>query len=187
MFIQTETTPNPSTLKFIPGEPVLGNSTANFNNKKEASSSPLALALFDIDNIAGVFLGSDFISVTKSDNCNWDLLKTEILTVIMEHYVAGRPVINEAKRGAKKQDAVNEDEDEIVKQIRELIDTRVRPSVAQDGGDIIFHGFENGVVKLEMHGACSGCPSSAITLKNGIENMLKHYVPEVESVEAVEQ
>ena len=185
MFIQTETTPNPSTLKFIPGEPVLVNSTANFNNKEEASYSPLALVLFDIDQVRGVFLGSDFISVTKADNCDWDLLKTEILTAIMEHYVAGKPLIISDSKETQKQEIYNPDESEIVKQIRELIDTRVRPSVAQDGGDIIFHGFENGVVKLEMHGACSGCPSSAITLKNGIENMLKHYVPEVESVEAV--
>jgi Fe-S cluster biogenesis protein NfuA len=182
MFIQTESTPNPSTLKFIPGEPVLGMSTANFNNKDEAGESPLACALFDVEHVTGVFLGSDFISVTKSEDSDWDMLKTEVLTVIMEHYVAGKPIMGDVKTAV-----VDKDEDEIIKQIRELIDTRVRPSVAQDGGDIIFHGFENGVVKLEMHGACSGCPSSTITLKNGIENMLKHYVPEVESVEAVDQ
>jgi len=182
MFIQTETTPNPATLKFIPGEDVLGNSTANFNKKEDADNSPLALSLFDINGVEAVFLGGDFISVTKSDNDDWSHLKTEVLTTIMEHYVSGKPIMSDSD----KKDESNEDDDEIVKQIRELIDTRVRPSVAQDGGDIIFHGFEDGIVKLEMHGACSGCPSSTITLKNGIENMLKHYVPEVESVEAIE-
>jgi Fe-S cluster biogenesis protein NfuA len=181
MFIQTESTPNPSTLKFIPGEPVLGVSTANFTSKEEAAESPLALALFDNQSVTGVFLGSDFISVTKDEGIYWEDIKTEILTAIMEHYVAGKPIMNEVKAAA-----IDEDEDETVTQIRELIDTRVRPSVAQDGGDIIFRGFENGIVKLEMHGACSGCPSSSITLKNGIEGMLKHYIPEIESVEAVE-
>lgn len=184
MFIQTETTPNPATLKFIPGETVLGNSTANFNSKDEAAKSPLAVSLFDINGIEAVFLGSDFISVTKNEDKDWGHLKTEVLTTIMEHYVTGKPVMSDT--ASNEESTSNEDEDEIVKQIRELIDTRVRPSVAQDGGDIIFHGFENGIVKLEMHGACSGCPSSTITLKNGIENMLKHYVPEVEAVEAVE-
>ncbi|MDA0781708.1 MAG: NifU family protein [Rickettsiales bacterium] len=184
MFIQTETTPNPATLKFIPGESVLGSSTANFNSKEEAVRSPLATALFDINGIEAVFLGSDFISVTKNQDNDWSHLKTEVLTTIMEHYVAGKPVMS--GDGSKASAESNEDDDEIVKQIKELIETRVRPSVAQDGGDIIFHGFENGIVKLEMHGACSGCPSSTITLKNGIENMLKHYVPEVESVEAIE-
>jgi Fe-S cluster biogenesis protein NfuA len=182
MFIQTETTPNPSTLKFIPGENVLGSGTANFNNKEDAAKSPLAQALFMINNVDAVFLGSDFISVTKKENTNWDSLKTEVLTTIMEHFVAGKPIMLEV--GAKVE-SHSEADSEVVKQIKELIETRVRPSVAQDGGDIIFHGFENGVVKLEMHGACSGCPSSSVTLKNGIENMLKHYIPEVESVEAV--
>jgi len=182
MFIQTELTPNPSTLKFIPGELVLGMSTANFTSKDAAAESPLALALFDTQNVTGVFLGSDFISVTKAEGCDWESIKTEILTAIMEHYVSEKPMMSDVKATV-----VDEDEDEIVKQIRELIDTRVRPSVAQDGGDIIFRGFEDGIVKLEMHGACSGCPSSAITLKNGIESMLKHYIPEIESVEAVEE
>jgi Fe-S cluster biogenesis protein NfuA len=182
MFIQTETTPNPATLKFIPGEAVLENSTANFNNKEDAAKSPLALSLFDVKGVEAVFLGSDFISVTKSSEHDWGHLKTEVLTTIMEHFVSGKAIMAQANKSVE----TNEDEDEVVKQIRELIDTRVRPSVAQDGGDIVFHGFENGVVKLQMHGSCSGCPSSAITLKNGIENMLKHYIPEVESVEAVE-
>ena len=183
MFIQTEATPNPSTLKFLPGQDVLGDKTANFTKAEDAESSPLAKVLFEIDNVDSVFLGSDFISVTKSENSGWDLLKTEILTTIMEHFVSGKPVLIED--GQKVEEAPAEEDSEIVSQIKELIETRVRPSVAQDGGDIIFHGFENGVVKLEMHGACAGCPSSTITLKNGIENMLKHYVPEVESVEQV--
>jgi Fe-S cluster biogenesis protein NfuA len=184
MFIQTETTPNPATLKFIPGEKVLGSSTANFNKKEDAVKSPLASALFDINGVEGIFLGSDFISVTKGEDKDWNHLKTEVLTTIMEHYVAGKPIMSDATSEAET--ASDEEDDEIVKQIKELIETRVRPSVAQDGGDIIFHGFNDGIVKLEMHGACSGCPSSTITLKNGIENMLKHYVPEVESVEAIE-
>jgi Fe-S cluster biogenesis protein NfuA len=184
MFIQTETTPNPSTLKFIPGEMVLGNGTANFINKESAAKSPLAQALFGINNVDAVFLGSDFISVTKSENANWDTLKTEILTTIMEHFVAEKPIMLDDN--APKEPVTNEDDSEVVKQIKELIETRVRPSVAQDGGDIIFRSFEDGIVKLELHGSCSGCPSSTITLKNGIENMLKHYVPEVEAVEQVE-
>lgn len=184
MFIQTENTPNPSTVKFIPGETVLGNGTAQFNNKNEAVKSPLARVLFDIVNVESVFLGSDFISVTKSENANWDTLKTEILTTIMEHFVAGKPVMEDSSAG--NENISDEEDDEIVKQIKELIETRVRPAVAQDGGDIIYKGFENGVVKLQLHGACSGCPSSTVTLKDGIENMLKHYVPEVESVESVD-
>lgn len=183
MFIQTQVTPNPSTLKFIPGKAVLGDGTAQFNNKNEAGKSPLAQVLFDIKNVEAVFLGSDFISITKSENANWATLKTEILTTIMEHFVSGAPVM---LAEGTAQAAENQEEDsEIVKQIKELIETRVRPAVAQDGGDIIFRSFKDGVVKLEMHGACSGCPSSTVTLKNGIENMLKHYVPEIESVEAV--
>jgi Fe-S cluster biogenesis protein NfuA len=181
MFIQTETTPNPATLKFIPGEPVMGQGTANFTSKDEAVKSPLAKILFQINGVEAVFFGSDFVSVTKSSEKQWDLLKTEILTTIMEHYVSGRPIMQENIDSAVD----DSEEDELVKQIKEIIETRVRPAVAQDGGDIIFHSFEDGVVKLEMHGACSGCPSSTVTLKNGIENMLKHYVPEVESVESV--
>jgi len=184
MFIQTEATPNPSTLKFIPGEDVLADKTANFTNKEDAARSPLASAIFAIDNVDSVFLGSDFISVTKSEAIGWDLLKTEILTTIMDHYVSGKSVMLEGE-SAEAEAIADEEDDEIVSQIKELIETRVRPSVAQDGGDIIFKGFKDGVVQLEMHGACSGCPSSTVTLKNGIENMLKHYVPEVESVEQV--
>lgn len=183
MFIQTETTPNPATLKFIPGEPVMGNGTCNFTRKEEAAKSPLAEILFQIKGVEAIYFGGDFISVTKSETSQWDSLKTELLTTIMEHYVSGRPIMLDS--GAVKVDTANDDS-EIVTQIKEIIETRVRPAVAQDGGDIIFHSFEGGVLKLEMHGACSGCPSSTVTLKNGIENMLKHYVPEVESVESVE-
>jgi len=185
MFIQTETTPNPLTLKFIPGEPVLSaGKTAQFNRKADAGDSPLALALFELDGVEAIFLAPDFISVTKAPMKEWGVLKTEILTTIMEHFVAGKPVLISRDADASAEPA--EEDSEIVTQIKELIETRVRPAVAQDGGDIIFRGFENGVVKLELHGACSGCPSSTITLKNGIENMLKHYVPEVESVESVD-
>lgn len=182
MFIQTATTPNPSTLKFIPGREVLGSGTAQFNNIEGAKNSPLAKVLFAISGVESVFLGSDFISITKAESSSWDTLKTEILTTIMEHFVAGKAVI---ETGEQSQENTEEDS-EVVKQIKELIETRVRPAVAQDGGDIIYKSFENGIVKLEMHGACSGCPSSTITLKNGIENMLKHYIPEVEAVEAAE-
>lgn len=182
MFIQTETTPNPATLKFIPGEPVMQQGTANFTAKDQADKSPLAQVLFQINGVEAVYFGSDFISVTKAANKQWDVLKTEILTTIMEHYVARRPVMLES--GQEIINSGAEDSD-LIKQIKEIIETRVRPAVAQDGGDIIFHSFEDGVVKLEMHGSCSGCPSSSVTLKNGIENMLKHYVPEVESVESV--
>jgi Fe-S cluster biogenesis protein NfuA len=187
MFIQTEDTPNPSTMKFIPGTDVLGNSTAQFNNKEEAAVSPLAEALFTIKAVRAVFFGSDFISVTKDDATEWHAIKTEILTTIMEHYVGGKPIYYDETtlHTPSSANAINENDDELTKQIKELIETRVRPAVAQDGGDIIFHSFENGVVKLELHGSCSGCPSSTVTLKNGIENMLKHYVPEVESVEQV--
>lgn len=182
MFIQTESTPNPSTLKFIPGRDVMGDGTANFTKAEDAARSPLAQALFGIKNVESVFLGSDFISVTKSADAGWDLLKTEILTTIMEHFVSGRPVIQEAGEAVSSN---SEEDSEVVKQIKELIETRVRPSVAQDGGDIIFRSFKDGIVTLEMHGACSGCPSSTITLKQGIEGMLKHYIPEVEAVESV--
>lgn len=186
MFIQTETTPNPRTLKFIPGVQVLSGEPMNFKNASEAEISPLALALFSIKNVESVFLGSDFITISKAEEIDWNLIKTEILTTIMEHFVAGRPVLLTSKLEKKNNTTENAaEEDAIVKQIREIIDTRVRPQVAEDGGDIIFHSFEDGVVKLEMHGSCSGCPSSTITLKNGIENMLKHYIPEVVSVEAV--
>lgn len=181
MFIQTETTPNPLTLKFIPGVTVLGNSTAFYTDRSAATDSPLALALFDIPDVRAVFLGGDFITITRSEKSSWETLKPALLTAIMEHFVAGRKITT----AGESVSASSEEDDEIVKQIRELIDTRVRPAVAMDGGDIIYRGFENGIVKLELHGSCSGCPSSTMTLKNGIENMLRHYVPEVVGVESV--
>lgn len=183
MFIQTEETPNPSTLKFIPGQAVLENKTKQFNSKEDAAISPLATRLFNIQHVEAVFLGRDFVAVTKSREIEWDLLKAEVLTSIMEHFVSGDAVINESETEVKQDDDV--EENGVIKQIKELIETKIRPAVAQDGGDIIYHGFENGIVKLEMHGACSGCPSASVTLKQGIENMLKHYVPEVLAVEAV--
>lgn len=185
MFIQTEATPNPNTMKFLPGQEVLGGKTAFFTNKENAASSPLAQALFVLPDIRAIFYGSDFITVTKTEAASWDVLKPQILTTMVEHYQSGNPLIVEVKEKAKEEIAYSDDEKEIVEQIKELIETRVRPAVAQDGGDIIFHSFKEGIVHLEMHGACSGCPSSTATLKNGIENMLKHYIPEVIAVEAV--
>ncbi|MDP7182658.1 MAG: NifU family protein [Alphaproteobacteria bacterium] len=182
MFIQTEQTPNPATLKFLPGEPVLGEGTAYFASAEAASRSPLAERLFAVEGVVGVFFGSDFISVTKTEGKEWQVLKPSILGTIMEHYVTGQPVLI---AGEDTEVASEGEEDDVVRQIKELIETRVRPAVAQDGGDIIFHRFESGVVYLQMQGACSGCPSSTMTLKAGIENMLKHYVPEVEEVRPV--
>jgi Fe-S cluster biogenesis protein NfuA len=182
MFIQTETTPNPQTLKFLPGVDVLPGGTAFYTSKESAKQSPLALALFRTQGVKAVFLGSDFITVTREEETPWDVLKPELLTGIMEHFVAGRPVISDATAAPKEETG---EDSEIVTQIKELLETRVRPAVAMDGGDIIYRGYHDGVVQLELHGSCSGCPSSTITLKNGIENMLKHYVPEVVAVEAV--
>lgn len=181
MFIQTETTPNPQTLKFIPGVPVLESGTHNFINAEQAAISPLAKELFTIEGVTGIFLAQDFITVTKGEGYEWDVLKPGLLMQIMEHFVAGRPVIKEGVTAATGHGELGEVEQQIV----ELIETRVRPAVAMDGGDIIYKGFEDGIVLLELHGACSGCPSSTATLKSGIENMLKHYVPEVIAVEAV--
>ncbi|HYD63903.1 NifU family protein [Azospirillum sp.] len=181
MFIQTEQTPNPATLKFLPGREVLGHGTADFTSREAAARSPLAERLFEIDGVAGVFLGADFITITKDGSKEWFLLKPSILGVIMEHFTAGKPVLLHGG----DDNAVTEDDDEIVQQIKELLDTRVRPAVAQDGGDITFHGFDRGVVYLHMKGSCAGCPSSTATLKNGIENMLRHYIPEVVEVRAV--
>lgn len=183
MFIQTEQTPNPATLKFLPGRDVMGTGTADFSNADAAKRSPLAEHLFTIDGVAGVFLGSDFITVTKSADKDWHLLKPAVLGAIMEHYTSGRPIVVDSAPAATAADAT--EDDEVVAQIKDLIETRVRPAVAQDGGDIIFQGFEDGVVFLHLQGSCSGCPSSTATLKAGIENMLKHYVPEVVEVRAV--
>lgn len=181
MFIQTEQTPNPATLKFLPGQEVLGQGTADFRDEESAQASPLAERLFGVDGVVGVFLGQDFVSVTKAEDKEWYLMKPALLGVIMEHFVAGRPILREAQ--AEGEEA--EPDDEISRQIKELIDTRVRPAVAMDGGDIVFRGFEGGVVYLQMQGACQGCPSSTMTLKMGIENMLRHYIPEVLEVRPV--
>jgi Fe-S cluster biogenesis protein NfuA len=185
MFIQTEQTPNPATLKFIPGQAVLADGTVDFRSPDEAAGkSPLAERLFRIDDVSGVFLGADFISVTKNDQAEWPLLKPAILGVIMEHFTAGNAVMTEGVSNTEEGD-FDEEDAAVVSQIKELLETRVRPVVAQDGGDIVFHGFQQGVVLLEMRGACGGCPSSTMPLKSGIENMLRHYVPEVTEVRAV--
>ena len=183
MFIQTESTPNPATLKFLPGQEVLGLGTADFPNAETAASSPLARRLFLVSGVTGVFLGSDFVTVTKAEDVDWAHIKPEILGAIMEHFQSGAPVIEgEAEAGHAAHDGPDA---EIVGQIKELLDSRVRPAVAQDGGDITFHGFERGVVYLHMKGACAGCPSSTLTLKMGIENLLRHYIPEVTEVRPV--
>jgi Fe-S cluster biogenesis protein NfuA len=186
MFIQTEQTPNPATLKFLPGRPVMSSGTANFTEAAAAGrQSPLAERLFTLPQVTGVFLGADFITVTKGGDGDWRELKPAILAAIMEHFTTGRPVLLAAAVGNEAAEAGSEDEDEVVSQIKELLETRVRPAVAQDGGDIIFQDYEDGVVYLHMQGACSGCPSSTATLKAGIENMLRHYIPEVVEVRAV--
>jgi Fe-S cluster biogenesis protein NfuA len=193
MFIQTEQTPNPATLKFLPGRAVLDKADPlDFPNKEAAEGvSPLASALFEIDGVAAVFLGNDFISVSKSDSREWYVMKPSVLGVIMQHFTAGRDVVSgdagssDANAATPAAEATYDPEDEaVVGQIRELLETRVRPAVAQDGGDIVFHGFKQGVVFLTMRGACAGCPSSTATLKMGIENMLRHYIPEVTEVRA---
>jgi Fe-S cluster biogenesis protein NfuA len=183
MFIQTEQTPNPATLKFLPGCTVMESGTANFPERGSAGRSPLAERLFQLPEINGVFLGADFITVTKADDSEWHQLKPAVLAAVMEHFTAGRPVIIGAPEGAAA--GADEEEDEVVAQIKELLETRVRPAVAQDGGDITFEDFEDGIVYLHMQGSCSGCPSSTATLKAGIENMLRHYIPEVVEVRAV--
>jgi Fe-S cluster biogenesis protein NfuA len=193
MFIQTEETPNPATLKFIPdGHVVLKNGTAEFKNQKQAESkSPLALQLFTITGVEAVFFGHDFITITKSGNAVWKYLTSEIQAVIMDFFLTGKEPMFENKENENSNEInknlPEEGDSEIVKQIKELIEIKVRPAVAMDGGDIIFHSFENGVVYLMLKGSCSGCPSSTVTLKSGIENMLKHYIPEVESVEQVSE
>ncbi|MBU6339328.1 MAG: NifU family protein [Rickettsiales bacterium] len=186
MFIQTEETPNPASLKFIPdGQTVLEKGVVEFKNQKQAATkSPLALQLFEIKGVESMLFGRDFITVTKSENTNWQDIKTEILATIMDFYVSGKPIVYEQK---SEEHSSGEEDNEIVKQIKELIEIKVRPAVAMDGGDIIYRNFEDGIVYLELKGSCSGCPSSTITLKNGIENMLKHYIPEVVAVEQVSE
>ncbi|WP_332060720.1 NifU family protein [Bartonella sp. CB74] len=192
MFIQTEATPNPATLKFLPGRVVLPEGVLEFRSHEESvNSSPLAAKLFNIPNISGVFLGYDFITVTKKDG-EWQHLKPAILGTIMEHFLSGDPVITtnattQAQTHALNEEFYAEKDADIVSTIKELLETRVRPAVANDGGDITFRGFENGIVYLNMRGACAGCPSSTATLKHGIENLLRHFIPEVLGVEAMPQ
>jgi Fe-S cluster biogenesis protein NfuA len=196
MFIQTETTPNPEVLKFLPGREVLGSNTSGggareFRTPEEGDASPLAKALFDLGDVTRVFFGPDFLTVTKGEDAQWPHLKAPILAAIMDHFTSGRPVLLDQSAsanggGGHDEDGVYDEEtSQIVAEIKELLDTRIRPAVAQDGGDIVFSRFEpqTGVVWLHMRGACSGCPSSSATLKAGVENMLKHYVPEVTRVE----
>lgn len=188
MFIQTEATPNPATLKFIPGKTVLPSGTLEFRDPEAAGASPLATRLFDIEGVTGVFLGHDFISVTKHGEGAWQHLKPAILGAIMEHFLSGAPIVGSMPTGAATatgEEDFAEGDQEIVDTIKDLIETRVRPAVAQDGGDIVFRSFRDGIVSLHMRGACAGCPSSTATLRHGIENLLKHFVPEVTEVRAV--
>ena len=186
MFIQTEATPNPAVLKFLPGREVMATGTREFRDENEARSSPLALDLFDLGGVTSVFFGQDFVTVTKDDERDWSHLKAPILAAIMDHFTGGGPLLTDAE--AQVDEIVYEgDNAQIVAEIKDLLDSRIRPAVAQDGGDILFSRFEpdTGVVWLHMRGACAGCPSSAATLKAGVENMLRHYVPEVTRVEQV--
>ena len=186
MFIQTEETPNPSTLKFLPGREVLPNGSMDFRSEQDAKNSPLAEALFNVDGVVGVFLSDDFITITKRNDKDWHLMKPGLLGVIMEHFTANRPVIISDDENSKSGSSVKDEDDDVVLQIKELLYTRVRPAVAQDGGDIVFEDFTDGTVTVQMRGACAGCPSSSATLKMGIENMLRHYIPEVKEVVAAE-
>jgi len=183
MFIQTETTPNPATLKFVPGQTVMERGTAFYETAEEAEESPLGRRLFAIEGVSGIFFGFDFIAVTLTDQ-DWQDKKTEVLAAIMEHFTSGEPIVSEATADIPAA-SENPEDAEIIAQIKELLEARVRPAVARDGGDIIFHAYEGGTVYLRMQGACSGCPSSTATLQYGIQNLLKHYIPEVEAVEAV--
>ena len=183
MFIQTESTPNPATLKFLPGQSVLDMGTADFPSLESADKSPLAKRIFATGQVTGVFFGTDFVTVTKVDAAEWQHIKPAILGAIMEHYQSGAAVM---EGDAQSAHATHDGPDgDIVRQIKELLDSRVRPAVAQDGGDITFHGFDRGIVYLHMKGACAGCPSSTLTLKMGIENLLRHYIPEVLEVRPV--
>ncbi len=184
MFIQTEETPNPATIKFIPGKPVLKSGMLDYKKAEDAKNSPLAKSLFGIPGVDGIFLSTDFISVTRDKATDWAGIKPAIMGTIMEHYMSDLPVVDGEEVPEQMANEVFDEKDaDLVKEIKKLIDTRVRPAVAQDGGDIIFRGFKDGIVMLEMRGACSGCPSSTATLKNGVEKMLKHYVPSVKEVQ----
>jgi Fe-S cluster biogenesis protein NfuA len=184
MFIQTEATPNPATLKFIPGQPVIPGGTREYRHAEEADDSQLAQRLFSLSGVSGVFFGQDFITVTKAEG-EWQHLKPAILGLIMEHYLSGAPVITRPTQEQPGEEDFAEGDREIVGTIKELLETRVRPAVAQDGGDITFQGYRDGVVYLNMKGSCSGCPSSTATLKHGIENLLRHFIPEVTEVRPV--
>tara|TARA_B100000401_G_scaffold346650_1_gene244483 strand:- start:140 stop:703 length:564 start_codon:yes stop_codon:yes gene_type:complete len=186
MFIQTEQTPNPQTLKFLPGKVVMEEGTAFFQNDQEATNSPFAKRLFGVEGVEGVFFGSDFITITKTQTLDWQVMKPLILGSIMDHYNSGEATLIKEPRKENKSLEKDDNDTDIVKQIKELLDTRVRPAVAMDGGDIIYDSFKDGIVYLHMQGACSGCPSSTATLKMGIENMLKHYVPEVQEVRPID-
>tara|TARA_B100000963_G_C22568888_1_gene645042 strand:+ start:590 stop:1159 length:570 start_codon:yes stop_codon:yes gene_type:complete len=189
MFIQTEPTPNPSTLKFLPGLVLLESGTMEFKSKKDAETNELANALFTLDNVTGVFIGKDFLTITKSDKVEWEILKPTILSTILDFFSSGGSIgeISLETDPKPKKQTYSKKDAEMVEKINELLDERIKPAVAQDGGDINFVELKNGVVFLELRGACSGCPSSTITLKSGIENMLKYYIPEIKSVEAVNQ
>src|SRR5687767_5669680 len=191
MFIETETTPNPATLKFLPGQTVMPSGTRDFASPEDAEASPLAQALFDTGEVTGVFFGRDFVAVTAAPGVDWSALKPQVVAILLDHFVSRAPLFRGPDAGgiAVPQDAdddLGEDpgDADVVAQIKDLIETRVRPAVANDGGDIIYRGFREGVVYLKMQGACSGCPSSTATLKQGIESLLKHYVPEVNEVRA---
>ncbi|XP_061673280.1 NFU1 iron-sulfur cluster scaffold homolog, mitochondrial [Syngnathoides biaculeatus] len=185
MFVQTQDTPNPNSLKFLPGRVVLESGTMDFASPREAYTSPLARQLFRIDGVKSVFLGPDFITITRVDtNIEWKVMKPDIFAAIMDFFASGVPVVNEDAKPSEDT-APSDDDDEVVAMIKELLDTRIRPTVQEDGGDVVYCGFEDGVVKLKLQGSCTSCPSSIVTLKNGIQNMLQFYVPEVESVEQV--
>ena len=184
MFIQTEATPNPATLKFLPGRPVLDNGTLDMPTREAAAQSPLAEKLFDLPNVGGVFYGADFISVTKTGS-DWQQIKPAVLGAIMEHYMSGAPLLAAEAQAAASDEFFDAADEETVTLIKDLIETRVRPAVAGDGGDITFKGYKEGVVYLQMQGACSGCPSSTATLQHGIQNLLRHFVPEVQEVRPI--
>jgi Fe-S cluster biogenesis protein NfuA len=184
MFIQTEATPNPASLKFLPGRVVLGSGTAEYRTADEAATSPLAERLFAVDGVGGVFLGNDFITVTKTDG-EWPHIKPAVLGAIMEHFMSGMPVLRQEQAQNSGEEFFAPEDAETVATIKDLIETRVRPAVAQDGGDITFQGFRDGVVFLNMRGSCAGCPSSTATLKHGIQNLLRHFVPEVREIQEV--
>ncbi|XP_053678389.1 NFU1 iron-sulfur cluster scaffold homolog, mitochondrial-like isoform X2 [Anopheles nili] len=184
MFIQTQDTPNPDSLKFLPGVAVLEKGqTMDFPSVSTAQCSPLAKLLFRIEGVRSVFFGSDFVTISKQEDAEWRIIKPEVFAVIMDFFASGLPIVTDAKPNPDTQ--INEDDDETVQMIKELLDTRIRPTVQEDGGDIIFMGFDDGIVKLKMQGSCSSCPSSIVTLKNGVQNMLQFYIPEVVSVEQV--